>query len=95
MNIGIGTPARLIDLLNAGIWFTLDILGCPSTDFQLGVLSAEKLERIVVDCSHIDQKKRGILDMKETQRPLIDLLNKPELKSRYDLELGGINLIFF
>ncbi|KAF4630072.1 hypothetical protein G7Y89_g8078 [Cudoniella acicularis] len=32
-----------------------------------GALAVDRLERIVIDASHIDVKKRGILDMKETQ----------------------------
>jgi protein CMS1 len=55
----------------------------------------EHLERIVIDASHIDQKKRGILDMPETQEPLITLLNRKELKERYSLKDKGIQLIFY
>ncbi|MCJ1323271.1 hypothetical protein MMC15_008626, partial [Xylographa vitiligo] len=58
-------------------------------------LSADKLERIVVDMSHIDQKKRGILDMKETFEPLIQLLTRKDIKSRYIKEDGGVDLLFF
>ena len=60
-----------------------------------GALSSEKLERIVIDCSHIDQKKRGILDMKETQQPLMTFLNKNSLKSRYGQDKDGIDLLFY
>ncbi len=38
---------------------------------------------MVIDASHIDQKKRGILDMKETQVPLIRLLARETFKERY------------
>lgn len=55
----------------------------------------DKLERIVVDMSHVDQKKRGILDMKETQKPLIDLLNRDELKPRFGSESEAIQLLLF
>ncbi|CAD6592940.1 MAG: hypothetical protein ASARMPRED_006854 [Alectoria sarmentosa] len=65
IGIGVGTPSRIIDLLDSGS------------------LSSSSLERVVVDCSHIDQKKRGIFDMRETQEPLMELLNRSELKSRY------------
>ena len=41
---------------------------------MLGTLKTEKLERIVIDGSHIDQKKRGIFDMKEVYAPLLKLL---------------------
>lgn len=77
MGIGVGTPTRIIDLLDAG------------------ALSSQKLERIVLDCSHIDQKKRGIFDMKETQQPLMQLLNRDEIKNRYGKEQGGIDLLFY
>ncbi|KAI9875236.1 MAG: hypothetical protein M1830_008718 [Pleopsidium flavum] len=60
-----------------------------------GALSLEKLERIVVDGSHIDQKKRGILDMKETQIPLMQFLNRKGLKDRYGITLHGVNLLFY
>ena len=58
-------------------------------------MSTEDLERVVVDCSYIDRKERGILDMKETLRPLIELLNRTDLKSRFDPATRGIDLIFF
>ena len=60
-----------------------------------GALSSEKLERIIVDCSHIDQKKRGIFDMKETQQPLMALLNRESMKSRYGKEKDGIDLLLY
>ena len=77
INIGVGTPQRIMDLL------------------QHGVLSSVALERIVVDASHIDQKKRGILDMKETQVPLVHLLTRKELKDRYVEGSSKIELLFF
>ncbi|KAK0251233.1 hypothetical protein B0A54_04483 [Friedmanniomyces endolithicus] len=77
MGIGVGTPQRLIDLLDDG------------------ALSTTHLERIVIDTSHIDQKKRGILDMKESQLPLVSLLSRESLKERYVLGEGKIELLFF
>ncbi|KAL1995496.1 hypothetical protein VTN49DRAFT_1683 [Thermomyces lanuginosus] len=65
VNIGVGTPQRISDLLDSGS------------------LKIDALERIVVDGSHIDQKKRGIFDMKETFFPLLQLLNRPEFRKRY------------
>ena len=41
-------------------------------------LSTENLECVVIDASYIDQKKRGILDMKELHESLIKLLLRPE-----------------
>ena len=60
-----------------------------------GALTLEKLERIVIDSSHIDLKKRGILDMKETQQPLMNFLNRFELKGRYGAASEGIDLLFY
>ncbi|KJY01903.1 hypothetical protein TI39_contig273g00002 [Zymoseptoria brevis] len=77
MNIGVGTPQRVIDLM------------------ENGALSVKNLERIVVDASHIDQKKRGIMDMKETHGPLAQLLARKELKERYTSEEGKIELLFY
>ena len=61
----------------------------------LGALSSENLERVVVDCSYIDRKKRGIFDMRETQRSLIDLLNRDNIKSRYGVNKDGITLLLY
>ena len=60
-----------------------------------GALSSSALERVIVDCSHIDQKKRDIFDMQETQGPLTQLLNRPELKSRYGSDKGEVLLIMY
>ncbi|KIN07666.1 hypothetical protein OIDMADRAFT_16258 [Oidiodendron maius Zn] len=60
-----------------------------------GALSTERLERIVVDCSHIDQKKRGILEMRETHIPLTVFLGQKEFRKKYGAETGGIDLLFF
>ena len=55
-------------------------------------LSASSLERVIIDASHIDQKKRGIMDMKETQVPLVQLLSRKEIKEASD---GKVELLFF
>lgn len=62
---------------------------------SLGALSSSGLERVVIDCSHIDKKSRGIFDMRETQRPLMALLNRSELKSRYGDGGGKIRLFLY
>jgi len=49
----------------------------------------------VVDASHIDQKKRGILDMKETQVPLVIWLGQKEFRERFAAPSEGIQLLFF
>lgn len=58
-------------------------------------MAIDRLERIVVDCSHIDQKRRGILEMKETHVPLTEWLGQKELKDRYGATKDGIQLIFY
>ncbi|KAK3906601.1 U3-containing 90S pre-ribosomal complex subunit-domain containing protein [Staphylotrichum tortipilum] len=59
-------------------------------------LCLESLKRIVVDASHIDQKKRGIADMRETMMPLAKLLCRKALKERYEDETARhIDLIFY
>ncbi|MCJ1427426.1 hypothetical protein MMC29_005329 [Sticta canariensis] len=63
--------------------------------FNAGALCFEKLERVVIDCSHIDVKKRCIFDMRETQKPLMQLLNQDGLKTRYGGSSDQINLLFF
>ena len=62
---------------------------------SVGALSSTNLELVVVDCSHIDQKKRGILDMRQTQQPLMALLNQPGLKSRYGNGSGKVRLLLY
>ena len=69
---------------------------CLSDNFDYsGALSLTALSRIIVDCSHIDQKKRGILDMRDTEEPLVRLLNRTELKKRYGTGEGEVQLIFY
>lgn len=77
INIGVGTPQRLMDLLDEG------------------ALLDKKLDRIVVDASHIDMKKRGVLDMKELQIPLVKLLTRKAFKERYGNGEGKIELLFY
>jgi len=77
MNIGVGTPIRIADLMDSG------------------ALRVGNVERIIIDASHVDQKKRGILDVEESLCPLIGLLNRSELKERYTDELGSLQLLFF
>lgn len=64
---------------------------------EQGALKTEGLERVVVDVSHIDGKKRGILDMRETVAPLVRLLARPELRERYGAEdvAKKTELVFF
>ncbi|KAJ4286756.1 Protein cms1 [Kalmusia sp. IMI 367209] len=55
-------------------------------------LSTANLKRVVVDVSYIDQKKRGILDMKDLHEPLIRLLLRKEFVGDDD---EGNNLFMF
>ncbi|KAL6917579.1 hypothetical protein ACHAPO_000610 [Fusarium lateritium] len=75
--ICVGTPARLMDLMDNG------------------ALSLDGLKRLVVDASHIDQKKRGVLDMKDTMMPLARFLSRKEFKDRYGDEKKPLALLFY
>ncbi|KAF2460270.1 U3-containing 90S pre-ribosomal complex subunit-domain containing protein [Lineolata rhizophorae] len=77
MNIGVGTPQRVHDLL------------------EDGALSSKGLRRIVIDASYIDQKKRGIFDMKELFIPLFNLLSRPAFRKRYGDSSDLLELIFY
>lgn len=61
---------------------------------DIGTLKLDELERIVIDGSHIDQKQRGIFDMKETHMPLLKLLTRPELRDRLGSKKGVKILVF-
>ncbi|KAL8872497.1 MAG: hypothetical protein Q9174_001884 [Haloplaca sp. 1 TL-2023] len=94
MNMGVGTPTRIVDLLDNGT--STGILLCFLLTLSAGALALESLQRIVVDCSFLDPKKRGIFDMRETQQPLMQLLNRPELKERYNSDSSApVKLIFY
>ncbi|KAJ9161610.1 Protein cms1 [Coniochaeta hoffmannii] len=75
--IAVGTPVRLMDLLDNG------------------ALSVDNLKRIVIDASHIDQKKRGVMDMKETMVPLAKWLARKEFKERYTDSDQHVELMFY
>lgn len=55
----------------------------------------DSLKRIVVDASHIDQKKRGVMDMKETMVPLAKWLARKEFKGRYTEADDHVELMFY
>lgn len=96
--IGVGTPARLMDLMENGEIYSVSrtLPGLIVTDmFHLGALSISHLKRIVVDASHVDQKKRGVMDMKDTMIPLARLLSRKELMDRYGSEEAPLDLIFY
>jgi protein CMS1 len=60
-----------------------------------GALSAKHLKRIILDASYIDQKKRGLLDMKDTLIPVVKLLTRKDLRERYDNETLPTKLLFY
>ena len=64
-----------------------------------GALNTSKLSQIVIDASHIDAKKRGILEMKETQIPLMKWLARKEFRDRFtadgDGEGGKLEILFY
>lgn len=90
-----GTPTRLNDLMDDGIYGRTCRGSFRMLTRHLGALDVGKLERIVIDASHVDQKKRGVLEIRETQIPLTQLLNRKELKNRYGQESNGIDLLFY
>ncbi|KAL1875136.1 hypothetical protein VTK73DRAFT_10273 [Phialemonium thermophilum] len=75
--IAVGTPARLMQLLDNG------------------ALSVEHLKRIIVDASHIDVKKRGVMDSKDTMIPLATWLTRKEFRERYTDPDNPLDLIFY
>lgn len=96
MGIGIGTPTRVSDLVESGKLPA--IMNSPKavTNFGcIGDLKLNELQRIVIDGSHIDQKQRGIFDMKDTHFPLLKLLTRPELRERYAAKKNKTQILIF
>ncbi|KAL1959603.1 hypothetical protein VTO42DRAFT_1638 [Malbranchea cinnamomea] len=77
IGIGIGTPVRLIDLVDSG------------------ELKLDDLKRIVIDGSYIDQKKRGIFDMKELHFPLLKFINRADLRARYSSQENKVQILVY
>jgi protein CMS1 len=74
------------------------LLRCPFTRVLTdapGSLSLANLQRLVIDASHIDQKKRGVLDMKDTMMPLARFLSRKEFSERYVDEEKPLALLFY
>lgn len=90
--MGVGTPQRIFELLEDGRFVPRETHALHTDQFP-GALSANHLKRIVVDASHIDVKKRGILDMRELQMPLVKLLNQYALRLRYGKK--DLQIIFY
>jgi protein CMS1 len=77
ISFGVGTPARLNDLLNAE------------------AMSLRGLKRIVIDGSYLDEKKRTIFTMTDLFSPVIDLINREDIKSRYGDHEDSIQILVF
>ncbi|KAL4997617.1 U3-containing 90S pre-ribosomal complex subunit-domain containing protein [Aspergillus recurvatus] len=60
-----------------------------------GSLKLDELKRIVIDGSYVDQKQRGIFDMKETHLPLLQLLTRSEFCERYGAKEKKIEILVF
>lgn len=58
-------------------------------------MSLDNLQRIVVDASHIDVKKLGIMDMKDTMMQLSKFITRQEFKDRYVDEKKPLDLLFY
>ncbi|KAI9740126.1 MAG: hypothetical protein M1818_004877 [Claussenomyces sp. TS43310] len=62
---------------------------------EAGALAVDRLERLVLDCSHIDQKKRSICDIPEVFTPLMQWLNRREFKERYGSNSNSLELLCY
>ncbi|KKZ64544.1 hypothetical protein EMCG_01423 [[Emmonsia] crescens] len=60
-----------------------------------GELSLKHLKRIVIDGSYVDQKKRGIFDMKDLHFPLLKFLNRADLRDRYTSGDNRVQILVF
>ncbi|PGG97319.1 hypothetical protein AJ79_09250 [Helicocarpus griseus UAMH5409] len=60
-----------------------------------GELKLTHLRRIVIDGSYVDQKKRGIFDMKDLHFPLLQFLNRADLRDRYSSGNNRIQILVF
>ena len=57
-------------------------------------LSTANLQQVVIDVSYIDQKKRGILDMKELHESLIKLLLRKNFVGEGKVRGDGLFVFF-
>jgi protein CMS1 len=95
MGIGAGTPARISDLINLGMVLEAPLLSIWLMLTAAGSLKLDELKRIVIDGSYVDQKQRGIFDMKETHLPLLQLLTRSEFRERYGAKEKKIEILVF
>lgn len=94
VSIAVGTPARLSELVENGK-HAHPHYSSEFSNVEIGALVLDGLHRIVVDASHIDQKKRGVLDMKDTMLPLARFISKKQFQDRYVSEEKPLSLLFF
>lgn len=59
----------------------------------LDALKLDDLKRVIIDTSRIDEKKRGVFEIKETQKSLMDLLCSEGVRKR--LLEGSTSIIFY
>jgi protein CMS1 len=64
------------------------------TDFVVGALSAKSLQRVILDASYIDEKKRSLFTIKEVADELHKLLDSPQLREG-NAEGDSIEFIFY
>lgn len=81
-------------------------LTCCRIDFGVGTpdrlaalleekaLSTANLKQVVIDCSYIDSKKRGILDMKELHESLTKLLLRKNFLGEGKVRGDGLFLFY-
>ncbi|KAF2805393.1 uncharacterized protein BDZ99DRAFT_467003 [Mytilinidion resinicola] len=62
---------------------------------ESSALKCSNLKHIVIDASYIDEKKRGILDMKDLHKAVLDLLLRGEFKSSEDSWDDQFRLILY
>ena len=100
IGIGVGTPERVLALMKEGTGEGSNHPHSIHRKWRLicfvcvcaGALKLEDLKRIIIDASYIDQKKRGIFEIKETQKSVMDFLCSEKLKKRI---LDGNTIIIF
>lgn len=83
-----------MDLLDNGMSSSL-VGPALVSDKRAGALSVEHLRRVVIDASHVDQKKRGVMDSGDTMIPLARWLSRKEFKERYADPESPVDLMFY
>lgn len=83
--------AKQVDQLTSRVAMAIGVPARTLALLEEGSLKVARLEQIYIDFSHRDEKKRGILQIHETARDVIKLLNHPALRER----LGECSIILF